>query len=99
MAQKFNLDKADILEVGCAKRIELAASDAALLLKAKEELCNVDGLLAYHRSQVPGASGCTNDGALHEAAATMDRDEIRVDPEDGQAYTFKALSQRYEDQY
>merc|ERR1712096_529783 len=97
MASKFNLDKAEIVEEvvegGLWKFIELEASDCNLLDDAKQELTRDDGLLAYYHGQVSGAS------SVNEADSQHCAEEVRIDPENGQACTLWDLTQIYQDKY
>merc|ERR1712139_185832 len=103
MASKFNLDRADICEAGRSKRIVLAASCSTLLNEAEQELCRDNGLLAYYHSQVArsGEDNRSNStlGQAASAASEVQREEMRIDPENGLACTLEELAERYEGQY
>lgn len=97
MACKFNLEKAMLTETGRTKQIEVAAKDVCALDQAKQELCSAEGLLEYYclKSQASDNS-CVEQDYLPLPAAS---EEMRIHPENGQAFTLNQLIQLYQERY
>jgi hypothetical protein len=115
----FKLDKADLLDSGSSRIIELTARSATLLDEAKRDLIKDDGLLAFYESQVHPSEIATSSPATETAkltpetleteptpeasevvqAARGNEKEMRIDPDDGQAYTFERVFYKYQESY
>lgn len=114
MAAKFCLTKADVVNEGNRTWIELVASSISKLDGARQELCEDNGLLDFHKGEVDWVSSqrqadvadCRSDSATQQvkctmttAAASVSLPAVRVDPEDGVSRTFEEVQMLYKNMY
>lgn len=102
MASKFGLAKAVLAHEGPLTQIQLTSSDNENLFQAHEELCNPDGILSFYHSQLSHAEAQSGKKVALEQSigdAEEAEEDLRVDPETGNAHTFKQLMLQYEGSY